>query len=220
MIYLTSDLHLNHTRCLELLPNRPFKTLDEMNEKLINNYNRTIKYDDVVIILGDLLMGGNKQESIPKLLPQLHGHKILIRGNHEMAFGDARPGKQETAEKLYLDNGILKVYDGCVNLEQVLVDNQEPIPYDLSFIKLCHFNFLGIPDHIENRTEKLKYEELCVEDDNISWLLHGHRHSLIPMSRPRMYDVGVDANNFKPVSLNEIVSSIVNFGRSNERTSI
>ena len=219
MIYFTSDIHLGQVRALEVLTNRKFQTLDEMNEKLIDEYNCTVPKDAFVIILGDLIMG-KKYDNVPKFLPQLNGRKILIRGNHDLAFDDIRPGKQEAAEKLYLDNGILKLYDGCVSLEQVLIDNNEPIPYDVSFIKLSHFPFKGIPDHVKDRDYEIKYEHLCVNDDGESWLFHGHQHSLISMSRERMYDVGVDSHNYKPVSLDDIVSSIHEYRRNNEGTAL
>jgi len=208
-IYLSSDHHFYHARALEILPNRKFQTIDEMNEKLIQNHNKIVKADDFVIFLGDLVMG-NKTINVPKILSQLQGRKALIYGNHDAAFDDNRPGKKEEANKLYLDNGILKLYNGQVNFEQVLSDNNEPIPYDLSFITLCHFPFDGVPEHEINKYN-LRYKELHVKDDGSNWVFHGHLHSTKPMARPRMIDVGVDANRMKPVSLNSLMIIVAGY---------
>ena len=58
MIYLTSDLHFNHVNILKYEPvNRPFETLEEMNETLIANWNAKVSAKDTVYVLGDLAMG-------------------------------------------------------------------------------------------------------------------------------------------------------------------
>ena len=50
MIYFTSDLHLNHARIIELA-NRPFGSVEEMNDTIIGNINDTVGADDTLWVL-------------------------------------------------------------------------------------------------------------------------------------------------------------------------
>ena len=80
MKYYISDLHLFHNRILEKF-NRPFSSVEEMHEMIINNWENKVKADDTVYILGDVGMYHPKE--IGNILNNLPGHKILITGNHD-----------------------------------------------------------------------------------------------------------------------------------------
>ena len=45
-LFFTSDTHFNHTNILQYC-NRPFKTVDQMNETIITNWNNVVEPDDV-----------------------------------------------------------------------------------------------------------------------------------------------------------------------------
>lgn len=79
MIYFTADLHLGHKRIIQMT-NRPFPTVEEMDATLITNWNKKVKANDTVYIIGDLIY---KSQSPEKYLRQLKGKKVLIRGNHD-----------------------------------------------------------------------------------------------------------------------------------------
>ena len=81
MIYITSDLHLGHNKEL-VYTKRGFKSVDEMNEAIIKNINKTVKSDDDLYILGDLVLGGPENE-YAKILEQLKCKAHIIRGNHD-----------------------------------------------------------------------------------------------------------------------------------------
>ena len=56
MIFFTSDTHFNHSNVIQYC-NRPFSSLDEMNAKLIENWNERVNENDIVYHLGDFAMG-------------------------------------------------------------------------------------------------------------------------------------------------------------------
>lgn len=80
MIYFTSDLHFCHDREFIYKP-RGFNTVWEMNNAILKNWNNIIKYDDIVYILGDLMLNDN-EEGV-ELLKNLNGKKRIILGNHD-----------------------------------------------------------------------------------------------------------------------------------------
>ena len=79
-IFVTSDTHFYHNNILKY-ENRPFKDIDDMNNKMIELWNETVSSKDEVYILGDFSFG-NEEETI-KLLNKLNGKKYLIKGNHD-----------------------------------------------------------------------------------------------------------------------------------------
>lgn len=83
--FLFSDPHFGHKNIL-LIADRPFNTVQEMNESLIKNWNSVVGNDDTVYLLGDICMNMSKK-TITELLYQLKGDIILIMGNHDWEFG-------------------------------------------------------------------------------------------------------------------------------------
>jgi calcineurin-like phosphoesterase family protein len=61
--------------------NRPFTTVDEMNDHIIGNWNAMIDNEDEVYVLGDV--GFDKHKTLENYLRRLNGIKYLIRGNHD-----------------------------------------------------------------------------------------------------------------------------------------
>lgn len=84
MIYFTSDLHLGHESILRFCE-RPFDSVEEMNRKLISNFNAIVKPEDTVYILGDVSYKINLSEA-NAMIAKLNGRKHLIRGNHDKRY--------------------------------------------------------------------------------------------------------------------------------------
>jgi calcineurin-like phosphoesterase family protein len=80
MFYFTADLHLGHDN-VRLYDDRQFATTDEMDEKIIENWNARVTDNDTVFILGDVTW--HDDETTAKLLRRLKGKKVLIEGNHD-----------------------------------------------------------------------------------------------------------------------------------------
>jgi len=85
MIYFTSDTHFYHAAAIKHY-SRPFLDVEEMNNKLIGNWNKEVKPDDEVYILGDFMNGSGKQAN--QILEKLNGVKYLIKGNHDEYLDD------------------------------------------------------------------------------------------------------------------------------------
>lgn len=104
MIYFIADTHFGHENVIKY-ENRPFKTVYEMNETIINNWNKTVKADDIIYHLGDFGFG-NKTNLIEIGL-RLNGNKKLIVGNHDFKYSDTvlhRFGFNEVIRGTYILN--------------------------------------------------------------------------------------------------------------------
>lgn len=79
--FVIADLHFGHKNIINLC-NRPFASVDIMNEYLILAWNNIVSKQDRVYILGDFALTRNKQE-VANYVSQLNGQKYLIMGNHD-----------------------------------------------------------------------------------------------------------------------------------------
>ena len=80
MILFTSDLHFGHRNIIRHC-NRPFYYIEEMDEFLIDKWNRKVGKNDTVYILGDLMFRNEKPPE--EYLRRLKGKKHLFTGNHD-----------------------------------------------------------------------------------------------------------------------------------------
>ena len=82
--FVTSDLHFRHKKIIEYC-NRPWSTVEEMNEGLIQRWNSVVKKDDSIILVGDAAMVSSKhgRGEATDMLLRLNGKKTLVRGNHD-----------------------------------------------------------------------------------------------------------------------------------------
>jgi len=170
-LYFTSDTHFGHANIINFCE-RPFSCVEEMDEQLISNWNRTVGKTDTVFHLGDFCLGG--AEKWINILDRLNGKIHLIMGNHDLRNLKARVRDR-------FEN---------VSLEQhIMVANQK--------IYLNHYPFLCFSGSYDG-----------------TWQLFGHVHTgkvnkgidypRLTMLFPNQYDVGVDNNDYRPISFNEI----------------
>lgn len=76
-IWFTSDHHFGHKRIIELA-NRPFASVEEMDEEMIRRWNVCVSRSDIVYHLGDFAFADHTP-----YLDRLKGQKRLILGNHD-----------------------------------------------------------------------------------------------------------------------------------------
>lgn len=79
-VWVTSDTHFNHANIIKYC-NRPFSSVEEMNETIIANWNKVVSEDDTVYHLGDFALGD--KSLIPDFIRRLNGHISFIMGNHD-----------------------------------------------------------------------------------------------------------------------------------------
>lgn len=77
--WYTSDQHFFHANILKYC-NRPWETVEEMNEALIENHNKVVKPNDDVYMLGDFCF---RFDQAMDIVPKLNGNLHLIIGNHD-----------------------------------------------------------------------------------------------------------------------------------------
>ena len=82
--YYIADCHFFHDSLNRQMDCRGFANAEEMNNYMIAQWNRKVRWNDEVIILGDFSLG--KAEETNQVLEQLNGILCLIEGNHDQ-FG-------------------------------------------------------------------------------------------------------------------------------------
>lgn len=80
MNFYIADTHFGHGNIIRLC-SRPFRSVEDMNETIIQNWNRKVNDSDTVYIVGDFAFKG--LDDAVKILKRLKGNKILITGNHD-----------------------------------------------------------------------------------------------------------------------------------------
>ena len=78
-VFFTADNHFGHANVIRF-QNRPFASVDEMDEAMVAKWNSKVKACDRVYVIGDLLY---RSQNAPDILRRLKGKKHLIVGNHD-----------------------------------------------------------------------------------------------------------------------------------------
>jgi calcineurin-like phosphoesterase family protein len=84
MIHFTSDTHWGHKNIIQY-SNRPFSSVEEMDEVLIDNWNAVVKPEDTVYHLGDFAF--LPYDQLKKVARRLNGTKHFVMGNHDKEIG-------------------------------------------------------------------------------------------------------------------------------------
>ncbi len=182
MLFFTSDLHLGHANAIKFT-NRPFYDVYEMNNALIQNINDTVKPKDELWILGDFSFG-LKKDDVRALRNQIRcKHVHLVRGNHDRDYtGDGIFQSVQDYKELKTNYGRIILFH-----------------YPIQEWSAIHYGSLHLHGHIHSTGE--------YNTENLQKSYAARFHLPKPSQSNlgfRIYDVGVDANNYKPVSLEQI----------------
>ena len=179
-IFFVSDTHFCHENIIKYC-RRPFKDIEENDEELIKRWNEKVPKDGIVFHLGDVAFGNTNR--VNEILKRLNGKIYLVIGNHDWRriVNDHKWRFELMTQQINMKIG-----------KRHVILNHYPM--------LC---FSGA---------------WCGED--ATYQLFGHVHTSpytdegLDQQRLKMlftsqYDVGVDNNNFTPVSWKE-VDQIIN----------
>lgn len=202
-IFFTSDWHIGHANCIRF-DNRPFKDIEHMHRVLINNYNASVKGNDVCYFLGDI--GVKNTEETKQVISQLNGTKVLIVGNHDGGIN----AMYSCGFDVVLNSASLNI------AKEVVTMSHCPLPgvfrEDTTDMRGSQY---GERWHGELR-ETAKYYTVANQGQ---FHLHGHIHSpnggKSQKILDKQYDVGVVSSKYRPVSISEIESWISTYKRGN-----
>lgn len=179
MKYFVSDTHFNHSNIIKL-GHRPFNDVHEMNDALIENWNKKVRKNDEVYFLGDAGLGHGKEFSklLRKQLFALNGRIHFIVGNHDKETLKVAPDRFKSITHIKTT----KLF----------------IPSQKRSIKcvMCHYPMLEWDGYYKGGIHLFGH---C----------HGNLSSKFWGKLTKRHDVGVDVNNFAPLSEEEILSILL-----------
>ena len=121
-IFFTSDTHFGHKNILEYCSEtRPFKSIEEHDQHVINCWNSKVSKGDSVYHLGDFSL--STKEYTEYVLSKLNGSIGLIKGNHDN--GISGPLTKKFA--FIKDYHMAKVKDNEMGCTQKIVLSHYPI---------------------------------------------------------------------------------------------
>ena len=211
-LWFTADSHFGHVNILNYTK-RPWSTVDQMNEALVENWNAVVAPEDTVIVLGDFAMGVRK-DTCP-IGKRLNGHKILVPGNHDICWDAGRDGSGRPSPGK-LANQVAKFCEWS-GFEQVLQPLQwlniredgswivYPYPQGIegTIVALSHLPPIECGDHkdgvaVYENEVRFMAQRPTYPPEGI-WILCGHVHEAWWI-HGRVINVGVDVWNYKPVA--------------------
>lgn len=146
--FYIADLHFNHAHAIAY-DGRPFSSMEEMNEKLIGNWNNVVGKRDTVYVIGDFIW--SKQQYWPNIIERLKGNIVLIRGNHDS-------NNLCTNTRNYFAD--VKDYKEIFDMDKKVIMCHYPIPF---YKNDFDDNTVMLYGHVHNSTE-YKYLEKLKED--------------------------------------------------------
>jgi len=86
--FFTADEHLGHKNIIDYC-DRPFATVEEMDDEIIRRHNEVVKEGDTVYHLGDFTM--KKGAEAQHYIGRLNGNHIFIKGSHDYWMEENAP---------------------------------------------------------------------------------------------------------------------------------
>lgn len=160
--FFTADTHFGHGGAQGLF-RRPFASVPEMDDTMVERWNKTVSPADEVWHLGDFAVRRSSAE-MARILAALNGTVHLIAGNNDGPKTVSLPGFASV--QCYVELRI-----------------------DGADLVLCHDPFRS-------------WNRMAQGAIN----LHGHSHGRLKRI-PRQLDVGVDVWNFRPISLEQVLTA-------------
>ena len=190
-IFFTSDLHFGHANIITFC-DRPFGSVQEMEDGLITNWNTVVNKNDIVFILGDFAFA--QKSEWRRILSNLNGQLYLILGNHDKESYIPIDRYDRFIE--IVDLLLIKIKDSSVSeKEHTFILSHRPL---LTWEGRTTRNVKHLFGHLHTLSKnRIITDHITPSADN----------DMIPAIRPdQMYDVGVDNNDYTPVSIQTILT--------------
>lgn len=182
-IWFTSDSHYNHGNICKATSNwedksstRDFESLQAMNDEIVNQINSRVSEDDYLFHLGDFSFGG--PEYVKEFRDRINCKNVhLILGNHDWRINENLENTQSVFSSVQ-EYLFLTVFSA----------DQESTKH--RFV-ICHYPIAS-------------WNGMCHGVIH----LHGHLHlpNTLRLHETMAMDVGVDGNNWAPISMQEVLS--------------
>lgn len=191
--FYIADTHFDSKNIIKY-DKRPFNSVKEMNEVMIDNWNSIIKPSDTVNILGDFCWSGDERWEY--FLKTLNGVKNLIRGNHD-------PKKFNASIRVLL-NDVIDYKEIKDNKRHVIECHFPILMYNKSY-STKHYMLHG---HVHKYTEEAAQLESFITQlkiDGTKPLKSGEVHN-----KAQLINVGcmMEYMNYTPRTLDYLISKV------------
>jgi calcineurin-like phosphoesterase family protein len=164
-VFLYSDPHFGHQGVCRFMRNdgvtklRPWDTAEEMDEELVKRYNETVRPNDKIYFLGDVVIN----RKALKTLSRLNGDKVLIRGNHDIFRDDEYRVYFRELRAYHVMNGMI--------LSHIPIHPESLSRFGTNIHGHLHANRVMITDKYGRQTIDNRYHCVCVEQTDFTPIL-------------------------------------------------
>lgn len=159
-MFFIGDLHFGHEKVAKI---RGFDSVEQHDLFIFDQWNKIVREDDKVYVLGDISGGRDEQEyHALEILAQLPGYKTLICGNHDSVSGIQRKYSSRTEH-------FRQVFERIQDFGRIRMENTQ--------ILLSHYPYTSQGDG-PGRGEA-RYREFRLPDTG-GLLIHAHTHHTHP----------------------------------------
>ena len=159
-VFLVSDTHFGHNGVCHFMQNdgvtklRPWDNPEDMDEEMVKRWNDTVRPNDKVYHLGDVVM---KRKNL-EIMSRLNGDKVLIRGNHDIF-------KDEDYRKYFRELRAYHVMNGMI-LSHIPLHPESLGRFGTNIHGHTHSNRVMLNGEIDFR-----YHCVCVEQTDFTPIL-------------------------------------------------
>lgn len=149
--WFIADPHFGHKNIIAY-ENRPYGSVAEMDEDIIDKWNSVVSKHDKIYILGDLSFYDNSRTA--QIVAKLKGKKYLILGNHD-----------KKNVQVYYNMGFHRVYDHPIILDDFWMLSHKPLYTNTN---MPYANIFG---HVHGNKAYTNYslQSFCVSVERINY---------------------------------------------------
>ena len=174
-LYFCSDNHYNHFHIVKYC-HRPFESRKEMNDTMIENWNAVVPEDGIVVHCGDFMLSHYNDDREYKKIWKKLNFKTLI-------FSRGNHDVIDCGTYTYDNKTVIVVDMAMIEVEGIK-------------IMACHYPIMAYPADFQ------VFGHIHTLSDGTCYGIDGDVNDKL---RTTQYDVGVDQNNYTPISYWQLV---------------